>query len=259
MLKWWLPHHIELFDNGILINHCSTDGSADTCRSVAPHWQLVNTRLTDFNTLENDLEVMKYEAAVDGWKMALNATEFLVCSQNKLNKTLRNLKAEKKSCLQTRGVIMVDDQPKQIAVKQKPLVQQKCYGYIEDEFPYDGQKFSSIRSLYYNYQIKFSKCRSRVGVRNRIIHSHVTGDYGPGRHATKHKIEAIFEPLYTFWYGFSPWDQEMILRKQQFKNRIPKEDIKKKAGYQHLWEEPKLQEEYKKHLTRSRDLGGLLT
>jgi hypothetical protein len=259
MLKWWLPHHTELFDEGILINHSSTDGSVDICRSIAPHWRVIDTELTDFNAIENDLEVMKHEATVDGWKMVLNATEFLVCRPNKLNAILRGLKSENKSCLQTRGVIMVDDKPQQIASEQNSLVQQKCHGYIEDERPNHGRKFSSLLDLYYHHQINSNKRRSRKGFRNRIIHSHVTGDYEPGRHSTKHNIESIYEPLYTFWYGFSPWEQAMISRKQQFKNRIPKADFEKKFGYQHFWREAKLQEEYEKHLTKSGDLTYLLT
>jgi hypothetical protein len=259
MLKWWIPHHTELFDEGILINHSSTDGSVDICRSIAPHWRVIDTELTDFNAIENDLEVMKHEATVDGWKMVLNASEFLVCKPDKLNAILRGMNSEDKSCLQTRGVIMVDDKPEQIASEQNSLVQQKFHGYIEDEQLYHRKNFSSLRSLYYHYQINSGKRGSRNGHRNRIIHSHKTGSYEPGRHRTNHNIESIYEPLYTFWYGFSPWDQEMVSRKQQFKHRIPKEDFEKNMGHQHFWGEAKLQDEYEKHLAKSADLKYLVT
>ena len=258
MLKWWLTHHVELFDDGILINHSSTDGSVDMCRSIAPHWRVIDTALTDFNAAENDLEVMKHEAKVDGWKMALNATEFLVCRPNSLNVILKALKTEVKSCIQTRGVIMVDNKPEQIASKQNSLVQQKCHGYVEDEQSYYGKNFSSLRSIYYHYRIDSGKRNSRKGFRNRIIHSHVTGNYALGRHSTKHNIDRNSEPLYTFWYGFSPWDQEMVLRKQQFKDRIPKEDFEKGLGSHHFWDETKVQEEYEKHLAKSGNLAYLL-
>ncbi len=258
MLKWWLPHHVELFDDGILINHSSTDGSVDVCRSIAPHWRVFDTALTDFNAAETDLEVMKHEATVDGWKMALNVTEFLVCKPNSLNLSLKSLKTEVKSCIQTRGVVIVDDKPEQIASTQNSLVQQKCHGYIEDEHPYYGNFFSSLRTAYYHYGINSGKRNSRKGFRNRIIHSHATGNYRPGRHKTEHNIDVNSEPLYTFWYGFSPWDQEMMSRKQQFKDRIPKADFEKGHGCHHLWDETKLQEEYEKHLAKSGDLAYLL-
>ena len=254
MLKWWLPHHIDLFDEGILINHSSTDLSVDICRSLAPHWRVVDSKLTDFKATDNDLEVMMHEAKVDGWKMVLNASEFLVCGQNRLNKTLSSLESDNKKCLQTRGAIMVDNKPGQLASERRSLVQQKCYGYFEDSNAYFGRHFSSICNLYYHYyQIKFNRRNGRKGSRNRIIHSHLTGNYEVGRHATRHKIES-FEPLYTFWYGFSPWNRDMISRKQQFSHRIPEEDFKNKRGFHHFWSEAKLQEEYQKHLKKSGDL-----
>ncbi|MBT5302219.1 MAG: glycosyltransferase family 2 protein, partial [Tateyamaria sp.] len=244
MLKWWIPHHTELFDEGILINHSSTDGSVDICRSIAPHWRVIDTELTDFNAIENDLEVMKHEATVDGWKMVLNVTEFLVCKPNRLDLILKDMKSNNISCLQTRGVIMVDSKPDVLASEKKSLVQQKCQGYIEDKHPYHGGKLALLRDLYYHLEIASGKRRSRLGYRNRIIHSHLTGDYGVGRHGTNHNIGSISEPVYTFWYGFSPWDQQMILRKQQIKERIPKEDSKKNMGFHHFWGEARLQEEY---------------
>ena len=115
MLKWWIPHHTELFDEGILINHSSTDGSVDICRSIAPHWRVIDTEFTDFNATKNDLEVMKHEATVDGWKMVLNVTEFLVCKPNRLDLILKDMKSNNISCLQTRGVIMVDSKPDVLA------------------------------------------------------------------------------------------------------------------------------------------------
>ena len=258
MLKWWLPHHTKLFDEGILINHSSTDWSVDICRSLAPHWKIVNTKLTDFNAAKNDSEVMEYEARIKGWKMVLNVTEFLVCKPNRLDLILKDMKSNNISCLQTRGVIMVDSKPDELASEKKSLVQQKCQGYIEDKHPYHGGKLALLRDLYYHLEIASGKRRSRLGFRNRIIHSHLTGDYGVGRHGTNHNIGSISEPVYTFWYGFSPWDQEMILRKQQIKERIPREDFEKNFGFQHFWGEARLQEEYEKHLTKSSDLAYLL-
>jgi len=61
LLPWWLKHHLSLFDYGILIDHGSTDRSADICRELAPHWRLVRSRLSHFDAYLTDLEVMNYE------------------------------------------------------------------------------------------------------------------------------------------------------------------------------------------------------
>ena len=34
MLPWWLRHHRELFDHGILIDYASTDRSVEICREL---------------------------------------------------------------------------------------------------------------------------------------------------------------------------------------------------------------------------------
>lgn len=258
MLKWWLPHHLNLFDHGILINHSSTDDSVDICRSLAPHWQLVNTRLSNFNALDNDFEVMRYEATVEGWKMALNVTEFLVCDPVTLEKTLTQMQSNKQLCLKTRGVVMVDCDPSLIANPNNSLIQQKHHGYIEEDYPYFGKSFSRLRTGYYKYALKSGLRKKTKGSRNRIIHAHVTGAYELGRHNTKHRIDCHPDSIFTCWYGFSPWDNEMIERKQQFRSRIPQEDRDNRRGYQHLWDNTQLQEAYKTHLTIAKDMSPYL-
>lgn len=258
MLKWWLSHHVNLFDEGILINHNSSDDSVDICTSIAPHWKIVNTELSDFNAAKNDTEVMRHEASVDGWKMVLNATEFLVCDPKVLDESLKVMQLNKQLCLRTRGVVMVDSQPEFIADPSVPLVVQKHHGYIEDDCAYFGKSFSSLRTRYYKYSLKTGRRNKSKGTRNRIIHAHETGAYYPGRHNTKHRIDFYAESIFTFWYGFSPWDLEMIERKQQFQSRIPREDREAGFGAQHLWGQAQLQDAYIYELGKSKDMSSYL-
>ena len=37
LLPYWLKHHLELFDHGILINYRSTDKSVEIIKELAPH------------------------------------------------------------------------------------------------------------------------------------------------------------------------------------------------------------------------------
>ena len=79
LLPWWLKHHREMFDHGVLIDWSSTDGSADICRQLAPSWEVVPSENAHFAAILCDFEVMKHEARFpDAWKIALNTTEFLV-------------------------------------------------------------------------------------------------------------------------------------------------------------------------------------
>ncbi|WP_162177859.1 glycosyltransferase family 2 protein, partial [Bacillus gaemokensis] len=79
LLPWWLMHHTKLFDHGILINRGSTDRSVEICRQFAPHWEVRNSKVPEFDAILVDQEVMEIETEVTGWKMVLNTTEFLCC------------------------------------------------------------------------------------------------------------------------------------------------------------------------------------
>ena len=61
LLPWWLPHHIPMFDHGIMIDHGSTDESVEIVQRLAPHWRIVRSRLTMFDAFLTDQEVMSYE------------------------------------------------------------------------------------------------------------------------------------------------------------------------------------------------------
>src|SRR5262245_52269241 len=78
LLPHWLKHHVEMFDRGVMIDYASTDNSVDVIRQLAPHWEIRQSRNHYFEAVAVDLEVMDIETACEGWKMALNTTEFLL-------------------------------------------------------------------------------------------------------------------------------------------------------------------------------------
>lgn len=255
MLPWWIKHHVKVFDHGVLINHGSTDASADICRELVPHWQLVDSELSEFSAVETDLEVMRYEAASQGWKMALNATEFLVCTPELLDKKLQLMNSKNQKCLQTRGVVMADIAPDQKPSKEIPLIAQKHHGYLEQDHPVFTQPYANLRKLMWN--LRWDR-RARKGVRHRVMHCYAHGDYTVGRHATSHRIDARPSDIFTFWYGYSPWNDDMVARKLQFKSRIPQADREQRLGFQHLFDEGELSDNYRSCCSKSRDLSGLL-
>ena len=79
LLPWWLKHHREMFDHGVLIDYASTDDSVAICRELVPDWEVIPSENAHFSALLCDFEVMKHEQRFpDAWKIALNTTEFLV-------------------------------------------------------------------------------------------------------------------------------------------------------------------------------------
>ena len=66
-LRYWLRHHVRLFDHGILIDYASTDASHEVIREYAPHWEVRLSRNAQFYSVAIDREVMdKINAANAG-------------------------------------------------------------------------------------------------------------------------------------------------------------------------------------------------
>ena len=167
LLPWWLKHHREMFDHGVLIDWSSTDGSADICRQLAPSWEVVASENAHFAAILCDFEVMKHEARFpDAWKIALNTTEFLVAPA--LAHMEATLERHELTAVRLPGAIMVDSAPDEAPDPGVPLTQQKQCGIWEDEFDF---KTYAIPGLSFP-------------TRSRIHHRYVIGAYTPGRHGS---------------------------------------------------------------------------
>jgi hypothetical protein len=219
LLPWWLNHHKQYFDHGILINYASTDNSVNIIKDICPTWEIVESRNKLFGAKEVDDEVTDIETRIDGWKICLNVTEFLVGDYSILNNaTTDNLVLP---CC-----VMVDNQPDLIPDTNKSLVNQKTYGM--------------------HYNDGASKIR-----RSRIIHSKRLYVYPLGRHFdTPHTTE----DLVVLWYGFSPYNTDAVKRKLQIQTKIPPSDFAKGYGTQHNTNEEKLNAIYSGYLSRSKEL-----
>ena len=77
-LRYWLRHHARLFGHGVLIDYHSTDRSRAVVRELAPGWEVRTSRNAVFDSAAVDAEVADVERGLAGWKVCLNATEFLV-------------------------------------------------------------------------------------------------------------------------------------------------------------------------------------
>jgi hypothetical protein len=211
LLPHWLKHHVKIFDKGVIIDYASTDSSLDIVREIAPHWKIVQSKNQFFDSFLIDQEVMEVERTIPEWKMTLNCTEFIL--KPNLGQYIDSFDLQFGGvikAIKTNGVILVDD-PKEVNVKltDEPLILQRHHGFFESEkCPIIVRKVPTAIE---------AGCQ-----RQRLIHKHPDGAYGPGRHFTFHKFYS--DPsLLLAWFGLSPFliNRE---RKMQIFERMSKED-----------------------------------
>ena len=213
LLPFWLRHHLPMFDHGILIDHGSTDGSADIARSLAPGWTVVPSETRDFDAIDCDFEVMLHERATPGWKNALTTTEFLCCPCLPEVEALAEAEAVRALCFP--AAIMVDPPGRTHppVSDAAPLVAQRHHGYLERDHP---------------------TLLGRIPYHNRLYHDFPHGSYHPGRHLSNRPAAQLDGLGLLLWFGFSPWEERFLARKRQIAVRVPGADRAAGRGRQHL-------------------------
>lgn len=196
LLPWWLNHHKKIFDHGILIDYDSTDDSVKICKEICPDWLLVKSVNKMFIPWNVDREVEKYEASVNGWKIALNTTEFLV---GPVDNTIKNTELDQ---LFIPSVSFFDWDPDGYLDENKKLWKQKFYGI--------------------DYETVFEFRLSRSFHKKNII-------YPTGRHFNRE----ICKDLLIFHYANCISSKQMLERRLQIQNKIPESEKKTKRGLQH--------------------------
>lgn len=196
LLPWWLNHHKKIFDHGIIIDYDSSDKSLEICKNICPDWHIVKSKNPDFNAKNADLEVEYYESQIQGWKISLNITEFLV---GQVDDTLIKYSIDQ---LLIPSIAFFDWNPQGNLVSNQELWKQKYYGidYITD----------------------FMLRRSR-SLHNKNIH------YELGRHFHSYNCE----DLLIFHYGNCISSPQMLSRRLQIQHKIPQSDKIKNLGFQH--------------------------
>ena len=77
LLPFWLNHHKDMVDHGVIIDYRSTDNSLSIIKQTCPTWEIITTRNSCFKASDIDSEVMDIENKIEGIKIVLNTTEFL--------------------------------------------------------------------------------------------------------------------------------------------------------------------------------------
>lgn len=227
LLPWWLMHHTQLFDHGILINRGSTDRSVEICRQYAPHWEVRDSKFQEFDAFEVDSEVIDIETEVTGWKMVLNTTEFLCCRDKE--EFFSSLDDLGENMYLIRGITLIDDPNHGYSdpVYTLPLVKQRYHGYFPGEEPI-------------NY--------------SRFIHNHINGNYSIGRHNSAHKFIIYSSPAFILKFWYSPWNDATRKRKLQIGPTLSARSIQLGLGFQHRISPEELENTYKHYGSSTQDL-----
>ena len=210
LLPWWLEHHKNIFDDGIMIDYDSTDSSVDIISNICPNWKIVRSRNQYFDAPLVDQEVMDYESEIDGIKVCLNTTEFLIANTASILEQMQD-----KTCLQIKRICMIDVEPEIVVDKKEKLVDKKTSGFCLE----NARARFNLFSLPMPY---------------RYIHKHKNGAYSFGRHSTLHSTDAVLKEPILLYGKYSPWTHQTIDRRLVIKNKIPEHNIRQGLGTHHL-------------------------
>jgi hypothetical protein len=215
LLRPWLEYHNQIFKMGYVIDHYSTDNSINIVNMICPHWKIIKTKnvqkddknKSNFDAELNDVHIREIEKEIEGHKIMLNTTEWLL-----FNKPLYQIKLENINVLPIYIPIM----------------------HFQDTFNMKLRNFiENLMTFVVNR--KYSDCRRGRG---RFLHNINDIQYTPGRHNSKLYDINNYETsndMIIVWCGFYPHTLDMYKRKLQISKNIPIDDIKRSRGYQHIY------------------------
>ncbi len=226
LLPFWLSHHREIFDHGVMIDDHSTDASREIIRDMTPHWEIASANRDEgWDPIDEDFERMTHEARFEGWKITLNITEFL-CAES-LDKVEARVEKEGLQGAHARGVLMADPLSETLPPPdpEKPLIEQRAFGHYEDEISWGGffrrhgvhlikPRYASTQRTMLRTRPLLYKKETRPLLRARLYHRARHGAYYKGRHATQlgRLCAAPQDDMLCLHYYFSPWNEEMRRR-----------------------------------------------
>lgn len=184
LLPWFLKHHRQIFDHGIMIDYHSTDQSVAIIKELCPTWEIITSRNHDFQADNVDSEVRDIEAQIDGWRMCLNVTEFLAGDFS----------------------ILSDQANQQLLIPTLVFVDCNSDVEISTSLPIYEQKTDGL-----SYHQHFHERRARSAHNMHIQYPVV------GRHYDTYNTEQ----LVIFWYAWCPFNQSMLARRLQIQTQIP--------------------------------------
>lgn len=198
ILPWWLRHHREIFDHGIMLDYHSTDRSVDIIRELCPTWEIHTSVNKDFSPQAVDNEVMNHEANLQGWRICLNATEFMVGNYNHLD----DRSAQTNYYLGQWMLVDMERREEPYYMNHnKPIWEQRWWGY-------------GIVADFAKNQSHGSVPRAPRSIHNYPFRYPVVGRHFPGS-LPSHSDLAIF------YAGYASLEDGSIKRKMQIQTQCP--------------------------------------
>jgi hypothetical protein len=197
LLPIWLRHHRERFDHGIIVDCGSTDNPREIVDDLAPGWDFMSTNLESFDAVELDAIINCVERAVQGTRIVLTITEFLL-GQPRL--------AERQYLIPQVMLINMSDE-----VSFDPL--QPFHDQVQWGIGSDTETIAPwwSRSMH--------QTPTTYGADGSLIGRHYHGiDNGP---YLIYRVSNCFV------------NEEMFERRLQIQHRIPQVDKNRQMGYQH--------------------------
>ena len=205
MLPWFLNHHKQIFDHGIMIDYHSTDRSVEIIKEICPTWDIVTSRNPNFQADNIDHEVMDIERSIEGWRICLNVTELMIGDYS-----------------------ILDDSPGQHLLPSMFFVDCDRDKPVTQDLPLYEQKFDGFDFWgSYTTRRETSNFRER---RARSIHNTPVQYPIPGRHFEEYTTDQ----LVIFYYGWCPFNDEALARKLQIQTQIPLVDRQRNWGFHHI-------------------------
>lgn len=209
MLPWFLNHHKQIFDHGVMIDYHSTDRSCEIIREICPSWEIVTSRNPNFQADLIDTEVNDIEAGIDGWKICLNVTEQLIGNYSVM------AQSGAVSEVYVPSIFMVDCDRHRPVTHDLPLYEQK----------FDGFSFKDSDQAFLERRSRRLHCTDRpyptTSTRECMV---------PGRHYNMYSET----DLAILYYGWCPFDTAGIARKLQIQTQIPLIDRQRNWGFHHI-------------------------
>jgi len=210
MLPWFLNHHKEIFDHGIMIDYHSTDHSRDIIKEICPSWDIVTSRNPDFQADNIDTEVSDIEKSIEGWRICLNVTEQLIGDYSILDDD-----PSPKQWL-VPSIVMFDTEHKERTPNPDfALYEQYKYGFSfrDGDQQFLERRARSIHNVPYQYPTQPTReCMA------------------PGRHFNGYNTDK----LVTLYWGWAPFDNGQLDRKLQIQTQIPLIDRQRGWGFHHI-------------------------
>jgi hypothetical protein len=229
LLPFWLNHHKNLFDHGIVIDYGSTDRSLELCKEICPTWEVRKSRNPDFGAINADIELMDLENSQDGIKMILTTTEFLFC-EKPIKEVFKNYESSN---------ISFGIKPYAPFTKKSGMYPTNLKELLNDSL--------TDEVLYVNLEPNRG---------TRQIHNYPNGNYTVGRHTTRNPSSSTND-LHLLWLGSFPFNEHIMKRKLQVKTHIPESDRKRGFSYHHFYDEQKMLDIIDHHYNNGKKLNEL--